>query len=128
MRYMTYTLTVQVYKATVRSDGRPVAVKVQRPGVAASIALDVFILRQLAVVIRRWRKLNTDLPLLLDGWAASLFTELDYRQEAANGIRFKELYGQMEVSGGCGCRVAAMGMRVCGARMRLHGFAMRVWC
>ncbi len=30
-------------------------------------------------------------------WAESLFRELDYRKEAANGIRFKELYGNLEV-------------------------------
>lgn len=31
-------------------------------------------------------------------WAESLFKELDYRKEAANGIRFKELYGSLEVN------------------------------
>lgn len=30
-------------------------------------------------------------------WAESLFRELDYQKEAANGIRFKELYGNLEV-------------------------------
>lgn len=30
-------------------------------------------------------------------WAESLFRELDYRREAKNGIRFKELYGDLEV-------------------------------
>ena len=30
-------------------------------------------------------------------WAESLFKELDYRQEARNGIRFRELYGDLEV-------------------------------
>ena len=30
-------------------------------------------------------------------WAESLFRELDYRREARNGIRFKELYGDLEV-------------------------------
>lgn len=30
-------------------------------------------------------------------WAESLFKELDYRREARNGIRFKELYGDLEV-------------------------------
>ena len=40
--------------------------KVQRPGVRESIALDVHILRFLAGFVRRWRKLNSDLPGLLD--------------------------------------------------------------
>ena len=30
-------------------------------------------------------------------WAESLFKELDYRREARNGIRFRELYGDLEV-------------------------------
>ena len=36
----------------------------------------------------------------------SLFRELDYRHEAANGVRFRELYGHMEVgsSSGGACR------------------------
>lgn len=86
----------QVYRATLRDSGDVVAVKVQRPGVKTAIALDVLVLRQLAVVIRQWRKLNTDLPALLDEWATSLFRELDYRSEAENGRRFAELYSHLE--------------------------------
>ncbi|KAL4451900.1 hypothetical protein ABPG75_007562 [Micractinium tetrahymenae] len=86
----------QVYRAVLRSTGEAVAVKVQRPGVASSIALDVYVLRQLLAVVRRVRKFNSDLPALLDEWASSLFRELDYRHEATNGVRFKQLYGHME--------------------------------
>ncbi|EFN55778.1 hypothetical protein CHLNCDRAFT_57703 [Chlorella variabilis] len=86
----------QVYRAVLRDTGEAVAVKVQRPGVAASIALDVFVLRQLLAALRQWRKVNSDLPALLDEWASSLFRELDYRHEAANGVRFRELYGHLE--------------------------------
>lgn len=85
----------QVFRATLM-DGSDVAVKVQRPGVVSSISLDVLILRQLAGEVRRWGKLNTDLPALIDEWAASLFKELDYRAEAANGMKFKELYSHLE--------------------------------
>lgn len=85
----------QVYRGTLYS-GEEVAVKVQRPGVARSISLDVLVLRRLAKEVREWRKLNTNLPLLIDEWAASLFKELDYRQEAENGIKFKELYGHLD--------------------------------
>jgi aarF domain-containing kinase len=67
----------QVYKATLHS-GQEVAVKVQRPGVVAAIALDTYILRWVAGALRRARKVNTDLPLLVDEWASSLFRELDY--------------------------------------------------
>ncbi|WPT15239.1 aarF domain-containing protein kinase [Picochlorum sp. SENEW3] len=85
----------QVYKG-ILYDGTEVAVKVQRPGVAKSISLDVLVLRRLAIQVRAWRKLNTNLPLLIDEWAASLFKELDYRQEAQNGIKFKELYSHLD--------------------------------
>lgn len=63
----------QVYKAVLRSNGKAVAVKVQRPGVVELIAKDVYILRYLAFVLRRVAKLNTDLPSLVDEWATSLF-------------------------------------------------------
>ena len=86
----------QVYKATLRDSGDVVAVKVQRPGVKTAIALDVLVLRQLAIVVRKWRKLNTNLPALLDEWATSLFRELDYRSEAEDGRRFAELYSHLE--------------------------------
>ena len=86
----------QVYKGVLRDSDETVAIKVQRPGVATSISLDALVLRRLAKEVRKWRKLNTNLPLLIDEWAASLFKELDYRQEARNGIKFKELYSHLE--------------------------------
>lgn len=39
---------LQVYRGVLRKGGQPVAVKVQRPGVRESIALDIYILRWLA--------------------------------------------------------------------------------
>lgn len=59
-------VTPQVYRARLRAGGREVAVKVQRPGVKESIALDIYILRSLAVVIRAVRKINSDLGEILD--------------------------------------------------------------
>ncbi|KAL6316865.1 hypothetical protein AAG906_022583 [Vitis piasezkii] len=73
--------------------GQVVAVKVQRPGVQAAISLDILILRFLAGLVRRAGKLNTDLQAVLDEWASSLFREMDYRKEAKNGIKFRQLYG-----------------------------------
>ena len=88
---------LQVYKARVRETGQAVAVKVQRPMVRESIALDIFIMRYLVGRIGILRKLNSDLPSLLDEWAGSLFRELDYRREAVNGTKFQELYSHLEV-------------------------------
>ncbi|GJN26274.1 hypothetical protein PR202_gb14195 [Eleusine coracana subsp. coracana] len=84
----------QVYQARLRSNRKIVAVKVQRPGVQAAISLDIFILRFLAGIARKAAKLNTDLPAVLDEWASSLFREMDYRAEAKNGLKFRELYGK----------------------------------
>lgn len=85
----------QVYQARLCSNGKIVAVKVQRPGVQAAISLDIYILRFLAGVARKARKLNTDLQAVLDEWASSLFREMDYRAEARNGLKFRELYGKL---------------------------------
>ncbi|CAI9291606.1 unnamed protein product [Lactuca saligna] len=86
----------QVYQAKLRSSGQIVAVKVQRPGVQAAISLDILILRYLAGLIRRVGKFNTDLQAVVDEWASSLFREMDYVNEAKNGIKFKELYGNLK--------------------------------
>lgn len=53
----------KVYQARLRSSGQVVAVKVQRPGVQAAIALDILILRYLAGLIRKAGKFNTDLQV-----------------------------------------------------------------
>ncbi|KAH6768323.1 Protein kinase superfamily protein [Perilla frutescens var. frutescens] len=74
----------QVYQARLRSSGKVVALKVQRPGVRAAISLDILILRFLAGVIRRAGKLNTDLQ------------EMDYIKEANNGVKFRQLYGNIK--------------------------------
>ncbi|KAK9810801.1 hypothetical protein WJX73_008900 [Symbiochloris irregularis] len=86
----------QVYRARLRDGGQEVAVKVQRPHIRDAMARDVFILRWLLTKVRAWRKVNSDLAGLLDEWATSLFRELDYRREARNGQRFKDLYGGMQ--------------------------------
>ncbi|XP_016471461.2 putative aarF domain-containing protein kinase At1g71810, chloroplastic isoform X1 [Nicotiana tabacum] len=86
----------QVYQARLRSSGQIVAVKVQRPGVQSSISLDILILRYLAGLIRRAGKLNTDLQAVVDEWASSLFREMDYKQEARNGVKFRQLYGAIQ--------------------------------
>ncbi|KAI3459985.1 hypothetical protein Pfo_016648 [Paulownia fortunei] len=86
----------QVYQARLRSSGKVVAIKVQRPGVRAAISLDILILRYLAGLIRRARKFNTDLQSVVDEWASSLFREMDYKREAENGVKFRQLYGSIQ--------------------------------
>ncbi|GIL77467.1 hypothetical protein Vretimale_2971 [Volvox reticuliferus] len=87
----------QVYRARLR-DGTDVAVKVQRPNIGESIAVDMLLLRRLmAVVDQRLPQLGISQPLvpLVDEFAGRLFAELDYVQEGHNCERFQALYGSM---------------------------------
>lgn len=73
----------QVYRATLRDGGDDVAVKVQRPGVAEAVSLDLLIMRWLAGVVSARPGVNTDWVALIDEWAGRFWAELDYRKEAA---------------------------------------------
>jgi len=77
----------QVYKATLTT-GETVAVKVQRPRIEELIALDMHILRSIAVPAKDIFKLNTDLVGIVDEWGKGFVKEVDYRQEAANSEAF----------------------------------------
>lgn len=85
----------QVYKATLKT-GEKVAVKIQRPGLARSIALDVYILRQLSAwTMRRFKRVRSDLVGIIDEFAGRIFEEMDYTQEGSNAERFEALYGYL---------------------------------
>ncbi len=80
----------QVHRATL-ADGRVVAVKVQRPGVASRIAGDVAILRfgaRLLHLVPSFRPLM--LPSAIADFGTALEGQLDFRAEAANNRRFAE--------------------------------------
>jgi predicted unusual protein kinase regulating ubiquinone biosynthesis (AarF/ABC1/UbiB family) len=85
----------QVYKARLKT-GEAVAVKVQRPGLAQSITLDVYILRGMAAwAMRRFPAIRSDLVGIMDEFAGRIFEEMDYTQEGENAERFDSLYGYM---------------------------------
>lgn len=86
----------QVYKGRLKT-GEVVAVKVQRPDLAAQITLDIHLLRSLAVwAQRRFQTLHhSDLVAIVDEFATRLFEELDYVHEGHNAERFAELYGHL---------------------------------
>lgn len=83
----------QVYRWRRRSDGAAVAVKVQRPGMAHAVAVDIHILRHIARFLRfltkRATKSRVDHVSLLEAWARGAYGELDYEAEAQNQDRFK---------------------------------------
>ncbi|MCU0551490.1 MAG: AarF/ABC1/UbiB kinase family protein [Leptolyngbya sp. Prado105] len=85
----------QVYKGKLKT-GETVAVKVQRPGLAQSIALDMFILRRLAGwVMNNVKRVRSNLVAIADELATRIFEEMDYTQEGHNAERFEELYGHL---------------------------------
>ena len=85
----------QVYRATLKT-GEQVAVKVQRPGLARGIALDLFVLRKIAALaMARISIIRSDLVAITDEFAERIFEEMDYTQEGRNAERFDELYGYM---------------------------------
>ncbi|MBF2090787.1 MAG: AarF/ABC1/UbiB kinase family protein [Synechococcales cyanobacterium K44_A2020_017] len=86
----------QVYKARLKT-GEQVAVKVQRPGLAQRITLDLYILRQLAALTTRMVKaVRSDLVGIMDEFGARIFEEMDYTQEGHNAERFASLYGHIQ--------------------------------
>jgi predicted unusual protein kinase regulating ubiquinone biosynthesis (AarF/ABC1/UbiB family) len=86
----------QVYKGKLKT-GETVAVKVQRPGLAQRIALDIYILRRLA----QWaqnniKQVRSDLVAIMDEFGTRIFEEMDYTQEGRNAERFTKLYGHLK--------------------------------
>ena len=86
----------QVYKGRLKT-GEVVAVKVQRPGLAQRITLDLYILRQLS----QWAtdnisQIRSDLVGIMDEFGARIFEEMDYTHEGENATRFAELYGHLK--------------------------------
>ncbi|QSZ35783.1 hypothetical protein DSL72_006905 [Monilinia vaccinii-corymbosi] len=85
----------QVHRATLKSTGSKVAVKIQYPGVADSIDSD---LNNLAILLTASRLLPKG--LFLDKTIANARTELawecDYIREAECGLRFQELLADEE--------------------------------
>jgi len=82
----------QVYKATLRSTGEIVAVKVQRPAVLETVSLDLFLAREIGLFVRNFPSVSDriDAVALLDEFAFRFYQELDYNLECENGIRIAE--------------------------------------
>ncbi|PZV16414.1 MAG: hypothetical protein DCF21_10505 [Leptolyngbya sp.] len=85
----------QVYKGKLHS-GEDVAIKVQRPGLAQRIALDLHILRGLArFATNRISLIRSDLVAIMDEFGERIFEEMDYNHEGENAQRFAKLYGHI---------------------------------
>ncbi|GAQ89122.1 ABC1 family protein [Klebsormidium nitens] len=83
----------QVYKARLPGPyGAWVAVKVQRPGLAVRLALDAYLLRQVAAQLQRYVGARGSLTAVVDEMVGRVFEEVDYVREAHNAERFAQLY------------------------------------
>ncbi|CDO99419.1 unnamed protein product [Coffea canephora] len=81
----------QVYKGRLKENGDLVAVKVQRPFVLETVTVDLYIIRNLGLVLRKFPQISVDVVGLVDEWAARFFEELDYVTEGENGTTFAEM-------------------------------------
>jgi predicted unusual protein kinase regulating ubiquinone biosynthesis (AarF/ABC1/UbiB family) len=75
----------QVHRARLR-DGRPVAVKVQRPGITEQVRVDLEALHEVALFLDRHSEAGRRYNVIgiVEEFKESLIAELDYRREAAN--------------------------------------------
>lgn len=90
----------QVYKGKLRSNGKSVAVKVQRPGILGEIALDLHVLRILTPIqtilqnaangVKTSQEDIDTAVALVDEWGRGFVAETDYRLEAVNTITFEK--------------------------------------
>jgi ubiquinone biosynthesis protein len=78
----------QVHRAALH-DGRPVAVKVQRPNIAKQIEEDFAALSEMAQFLSRHTQFGQryQLTKILEEFETTLALELDYRREATNLVR-----------------------------------------
>jgi ubiquinone biosynthesis protein len=80
----------QVHAATLH-DGAQVVVKVQRPEIQHSVALDLAILAELAALAQERTPIGEQYDLVELAWelGATIRAELDYRREGRNADRFR---------------------------------------
>ncbi|KAL4854874.1 Protein ACTIVITY OF BC1 COMPLEX KINASE 3 [Chlorella vulgaris] len=78
----------QVYRGTLRSSGREVAIKVRRPDVLESVTLDLYLMRGLAQRLADVPQVKSDWVGIIDAWAARFLDEMNYTLEAANTRQF----------------------------------------
>lgn len=101
----------QCYRGKLVSTGKEVAVKVQRPGILAEIALDLHVLRILTPIqtilqnaangVKTTQEDIDTAILLVDEWGRGFVAECDYHLEAQNTINFEASMRQRELDAVC---------------------------
>lgn len=77
----------QVYRVTL-ADGTSCALKVQRPDMEDTIALDMHLLRDYAAPLASALGVPGELVATADAWGSGFVDELDYALEADNALKF----------------------------------------
>ena len=87
----------QLYRGVLLPEygGASVAVKVQRPGAAESIALDIFLLKQVLGLVQRAAGITRNLGVLADEIGVALRGECDFRNEVANAEVFRRAHAML---------------------------------
>ena len=88
----------QVHRGLLQT-GEKVAVKIQRPGLREQITLDLYIVRNIAIWLKKYLQIiKSDLVGLVDELGKRVFEEMDYINEANNAEKFRELHkGNKEI-------------------------------
>lgn len=83
----------QVYAATLL-DGSPVVVKIRRPKIEQKIKLDLYLMRFLAAKLAKNYPEMAAINIVgvVDEFGESILRELDYNNEAANILRFQQMF------------------------------------
>ena len=75
-----------------------------RPNISATLTQDLYVLRRAVGgyerLVRRFTAQTTDYQVLLSTFAEGLYTELDFRNEALNNVRMRELIDASEFAYG----------------------------
>jgi predicted unusual protein kinase regulating ubiquinone biosynthesis (AarF/ABC1/UbiB family) len=84
----------QVHKGVLAANGQQVAVKVQRPNIERLVNMDLSTIRFVIWVISRFVNTNEfiDLKAFYREFRRTIYEEIDYVQEGANGRRFAEIF------------------------------------
>ena len=86
----------QVHRARLKSgeeaDFLNVVVKIQRPGIASIVTIDLSALQRVGNWLMHYRPVreHADVPALLREFSATLYEEIDYQKEAGNAETFFE--------------------------------------
>ena len=84
----------QTHRARLLDSAEPVVIKVQRPDIDRIVNTDLAALRVVARWVMRYKPIRrrANVPALMEEFARTMWEELDYKAEVANGMRFAAMF------------------------------------